>query len=422
MNAQAFANFDEVVNRLRKSEVVRSEYLTSDWRQETFSIVIKGKIEPLPNGAGVLVHYPQLGLVFPHAAPKPGEIFIIDCHPEGGQGYRLSELGLIPPYDFQEAGYEWFYDFGKLSEMDPPDGHRWEWNEQYQEFGNGQILPDKQKNGLWAYFWPNGHVKTKGGYQDGIKIGIWNYFYPTDQKKADLVFDNDGHLSHYQGWYVDGNIFCRSGDLKRPMTPGVHTDLDNVNTTGNPSLVCFFDSGVPMYSYYGPSAGQGDVAPDSIINWPNGKPALNHYSIVGDGGCYQYSVELCAPGGGIFFDQEQMEPYGGAATGCPDPINKVVHSILGAVTDVPDGPVTLGTWTVDLSHGYEPSFSPVLTASFKNGKLDGLFTVKEADLIATFPFHAGMIDGVTKVDGETPHAYEYKLGKFIQEDSVNPDP
>jgi antitoxin component YwqK of YwqJK toxin-antitoxin module len=438
INIRAFLDFDEVVKRLKNSDVAEQKSGSTNWRREDIFIKIKGRIETLPNRGSVLVHYPELGLVFSHSVPKPGESFYLQCLAQGGQGYLLTEFAQDPAIQNRKVGYSWWYDNGKLSGLISPNGRRWEWNRQHREFAEGGILPDKQKNGIWIYYWQNGNVKAKGSFREGKRIDTWNYFYPEAEKNANLQFDDQGNLTHLQAWHEDGNLLGELDSLPVPIAPSAKQPKQPINLSKKPTLVCFFTNGNPMYSYYGRTENEQNLTenneamkPYLIINWPNGKAALKVY--YGQGGnCVRYQFELCDPSGAIFLNAAQLERHGGATTGCPESTVSVIKTNSWTFKYLPDGPVTLGIWNLDGSQGYEQNFHPVITYNLKNGTVDGLMTVNDssdsifeqigANLSAVLNFKDGTLDGKSSVNGVgfDAHNYEYKIGKLLL-DEVIPD-
>ena len=87
---------------------------------------------------------------------------------------------------------------------------------------------------------------------------------------------------------------------------------------------------------------------------------------------------------------------------------------LGVMTDIPNGPITLGCW--DIGRMLPPRnddkiFIPVLIADFRDGKIKGPLQLSISDITTTIFFKDGLLDG----NFITPSGnYKYRMGKQLE--------
>ncbi len=78
----------------------------------------------------------------------------------------------------------------------------------HQLISEGIVQLDGKKQGTWIDYYPDGNIKAKGYYQNGIKSGKWIFYFPNGNIEQTGTYTN-GKLSGHWKWYF------KNGQLRK---------------------------------------------------------------------------------------------------------------------------------------------------------------------------------------------------------------
>ncbi|MGM0503761.1 MAG: toxin-antitoxin system YwqK family antitoxin, partial [Bacteroidota bacterium] len=78
----------------------------------------------------------------------------------------------------------------------------------HQLISEGIVQLDGKKQGTWIDYYPDGNIKAKGYYQNGIKSGKWIFYFPNGNIEQTGTYTN-GKLSGRWKWYF------KNGQLRK---------------------------------------------------------------------------------------------------------------------------------------------------------------------------------------------------------------
>lgn len=101
--------------------------------------------------------------------------------------------------------------------------------------GEGLIDEAGNQQGPWTEYHPNGKIKAKGVYDNGVKIGDWIFYYPNEKVEQKGKYDKKGRAQGLWQWYYDSGKLLReenylNGKREGPLTEW--SDSGNVITKG----------------------------------------------------------------------------------------------------------------------------------------------------------------------------------------------
>ena len=71
---------------------------------------------------------------------------------------------------------------------------------------NREILKERQKNGVYRAYYPNGQLKIEGNYKDGKEDGFWTVWYENGKKKAEGNYKNGDQVGKWTIYNEDGSV------------------------------------------------------------------------------------------------------------------------------------------------------------------------------------------------------------------------
>jgi antitoxin component YwqK of YwqJK toxin-antitoxin module len=75
----------------------------------------------------------------------------------------------------------------------------------------GSFNDNNQKTGYWEKHYPNGKIKWKGNFKNGLKDGYWEIYYSNGELYRKGHYINGKTDGYWELYYYNGKIFSKGG-------------------------------------------------------------------------------------------------------------------------------------------------------------------------------------------------------------------
>ena len=90
--------------------------------------------------------------------------------------------------------------------------------------GEGLIDEAGNKQGAWLEYHPDGKIKAKGNYINGVKTGEWVFYYPNGKVEQKGLYDKKGRPQGLWQWFYDSGKLLREENYLNGKREGTLTE------------------------------------------------------------------------------------------------------------------------------------------------------------------------------------------------------